>query len=199
MTATYGFLFADPVVRPLSAAGVTMPLCYFTFYLTGSTTAVAPFQNGTLTTPFGSNVVTADAYGGFPPIYMNPATVYRVQLHDASGVLLEDVDPYVVPMNATGGPFLNINASSGEILIPAPTGSVLGSALTINTFNTSLALTLNGWSAGQPAIAINNTVLTGAQTATFTALNKPGSFSSAPTKWLPLAADGAVYYLPLWP
>ena len=47
-------------------------------------------------------------------------------------------------------------------------------------------------------ITMNSMVTTGVQTATFTATNKPGSGTTAPTKWLPVVADGTTYYIPMW-
>lgn len=40
--------------------------------------------------------------------------------------------------------------------------------------------------------------LTGAQTATFTATNKPGSGTTAPSLWLRIVVSGTTYYVPMW-
>lgn len=39
---------------------------------------------------------------------------------------------------------------------------------------------------------------TGAQTATFTATNKPGVASGSPQLWIPVVVGGTTYYLPLF-
>ena len=39
---------------------------------------------------------------------------------------------------------------------------------------------------------------TGAHTATFTATNKPGTATTAPSTWLPVTVAGATHYIPCW-
>jgi hypothetical protein len=96
-----GTLFYDPQAKPLSTFGVPMPGAYYLFFLTTTLTAANVYADGALTTPLSQTPgqaqpsTTADANGRFNPIYLNPATTYRVQLFNSSGVKLEDVDPYV--------------------------------------------------------------------------------------------------------
>lgn len=52
--------------------------------------------------------------------------------------------------------------------------------------------------SGAGALTVNGQGTTGAQTATFTATNKPGSGTTAPSKWLPIVMDGTTYYIPAW-
>lgn len=101
MTTPTGILFADPRVKPLSMSGSFQPGCYVLFFTTG-TTALAPvFADGFLTTQLSQTAgaqqpsCTADSAGRFNPIYLNPATIYRVQMFNAAGALLSDTDPYV--------------------------------------------------------------------------------------------------------
>jgi hypothetical protein len=47
-------------------------------------------------------------------------------------------------------------------------------------------------------IGIVGQAVTGAQSATFSATNKPGSAASAPSKWLSVTLDGTQYYIPCW-
>jgi hypothetical protein len=104
--AASGILFFDPRAKPLSTAGAFQSGAYFCFFSTGTTTPTNVYADGALTTPLsqpapasvnptGGTVAASD--GRLVPIYLNPATTYRVQLYNAAGTLLEDTDPYVVP------------------------------------------------------------------------------------------------------
>ncbi len=202
-----GQLFYDPVPRPLSATGTSLPLAYYNFYVSGTTNPAQVYQDAALTLPYpaaalnGSSplfsVIQADATGAMPPIFLNPQTIYRVQLYNSTWSLIEDVDPYVPAMPVTGNGQLSLDAQ-GELVIASPVAGGTGITLTVNARASGTALRLVGSGAGAPALIANNTVVAGAQTATFTATNKPGSGTTAPTKWLPITADGATYYLPLW-
>ena len=199
--ATTGQLFYDPVARPLSSLGVSMPGAYYNFYVSGTTTPAQVYQDAALTLPFpaaalnGSSplfsVIQADGTGAMPPIFLNPVLIYRVQLYSSTWSLIEDVDPYVPPMPVTGNGQLVLDAQ-GELTILAPVAGGTGITLTVNARAGGTALQLVGSGAGAPAIIANQTVLVGTQTATFVATNKPGSGTTAPTKWLPLACDGVI-------
>jgi hypothetical protein len=202
-----GQLFYDPIPRPLSALGVVMPGAFYNFYVSGTTNPATVFQDAALTLPFpaaslnGSaplfSVVQADGTGAMPPIFLNPVTIYRVQLYNSTFSLIEDVDPYVPSMPVTGNGQLVLDAQ-GEMTINSPTPGGTGITLTLNARTGGTALELVGSGAGAPAFIANTTVVAGAQTATFVATNKPGVATTAPTKWLPITADGATYYIPLW-
>lgn len=202
-----GQLFYDPVARPLSATGQSLPGGYYNFYVSGTTNPAQVFQDAGQTLPYpaaalnGSQplftVIQADGTGAMPPMFLNPETIYRVQLYNSTWSLIEDVDPYVPSMPVTGNGQLIINAQ-GELVISAPVPGGTGITLTVNARTSGTALELLGSGAGAPALIANNTVVFGSQTATFTATNKPGSANTLPTKWLPLTCDGATYYLPLW-
>jgi hypothetical protein len=202
-----GQLFYDPIARPLSSLGVSMPNAYYNFYVSGTTNPATVYQDAGLTLPYpaaalnGSSalysVVQADGTGAMPPIFMNPETIYRVQLYSSSWSLVEDVDPYVPSMPVTGNGQLIIDAQ-GEMTIAAPVAGGSGITLTVNARASGTAIELVGSGFGSPAIIANTTVVAGTQTATFTATNKPGSGTTAPTKWLPITCDGATYYIPLW-
>lgn len=202
-----GMLFYDPIARPLSALGVAMPGAFYNFYVSGTTTPAIVYQDAALTLPFpaaslnGSaplfSVIQADGTGAMPPIFLNPVTIYRVQLYNSTFSSLEDVDPYVPSMPVTGNGQLVLDAQ-GEMTITSPTPGGTGITLTLNARSGGTALELIGSGAGAPAFVANTTVVAGAQTATFVATNKPGSGTTAPTKWLPITADGATYYIPLW-
>jgi hypothetical protein len=100
-------------------------------------------------------------------------------------------------MPVTGNGQIVLNAQ-GEMTLSAPVPGGAGITLTVPARAGGTALELVGSGAGAPALIANSTVVAGAQTATFTATNKPGSATTAPTKWLPITCDGATYYLPLW-
>jgi hypothetical protein len=196
-----GQLFYDPQARPVSA-GTSLPLAYYNFYVSGTTTPQPVYQDAGLVSTFpvnssGQYVVTADGTGLFPAIFMNPAVIYRVQLFNSSNVLLEDVDPFVPAFPVSGTGPITFNAQ-GEMTINPPIPGGAGYALTLSPVSGGQALKLIGVSAGNAALVINNAVTSGAQTATFSAVNKPGSGTTSPSKWLPIICDGSTYYLPLW-
>lgn len=205
--ATTGQLFYDPVARPLSALGVAMPNAYYNFYVSGTTNPAQVYQDSALSLPFpaaalnGSSplfsVIQADGTGAMPPIFLNPQLIYRVQLYSSTWTLIEDVDPYVPSMPVTGNGQITLNAQ-GEATISAPVPGGTGITLAVTARSGGTAVQLTGAGAGSPALIANSTVVAGAQTATFVATNKPGSGTTAPTKWLPLTCDGATYYIPLW-
>jgi hypothetical protein len=202
-----GQLYYDPIARPLSATGTSLPGGYYNFYVSGTTTPATVYQDSALTLPYpaaalnGSSplfsVVQADGTGAMPPIFLNPVTIYRVQLYNSLWSLIEDVDPYVPSMPVTGNGQVVLDAQ-GEMTVNAPVPGGTGITLTVNARASGTALELVGSGAGAPALIANTTVVAGSQTATFTATNKPGSGTTAPTKWLPLTCDGATYYIPLW-
>jgi hypothetical protein len=202
-----GQLFYDPIARPLSAAGLSMPGAIYNFYQSGSTVPAPVYQDAALTLPFpvsslnGSAaifyLVSADGTGAMPPVFLNPTMIYRVQLYTSTFNLVEDVDPYVSSMPVTGNGQIQFNAQ-GEATINAPIPGGSGITLTVTSRAGGTALELVGSGAGAAALIANQTVVVGTQTATFTATNKPGSGTTAPTKWLPITCDGATYYLPLW-
>jgi hypothetical protein len=199
----------DPYPRPLSAVGATLPLAYYNFYLSGTTTPAPAYQNASLTLPYPGillpflstsalyNAAQADATGTFQPIFLNPTLVYRVQLYNSVGSLIEDTDPYVPQMPAVGNGQIIIDAQ-GEMTIGPPASGGTGVTLTVNARSGVQAVQLQGTAAGTPLIIANNTVLVGAQTATFVATNKPGSATTAPTQWLPIECDSGTYFIPLW-
>jgi hypothetical protein len=208
MAVANGQLMYDPYPRPLNAAGLTLPQGYYNFFLDGTTTPAPVYQNATLTTPYPAillpflstsalyNAVQADGTGTFQPIYLNPLLIYRVQLYTSAGRLLED-NSYVPQMPTVGNGQVIVNAQ-GEFTIGPPAAGGNGVTLDIIARSGVQAVQLQGVAAGTPLIIANNTVLVGAQTATFTATNKPGSATTAPTKWLPIICDSGTYYIPLW-
>jgi len=123
-----GQLFYDPIPRPLSSLGVSLPGAYYNFYVSGTTTPAQVYQDAGLTLPYpaaslnGSSplytVLQADGTGAFTPIFLNPETIYRVQLYNSTWSLIEDVDPYVPAMPTTGNGQIALDAQ-GEMTINA--------------------------------------------------------------------------------
>ncbi len=79
------------------------------------------------------------------------------------------------------------NGSSGTSLVIPPNCSV------------TLIASVIGATYFWTAVSVQNAApTTGAQTATFTATNKPGSGTNGPTTWLPYVYNGTTYYIPLF-
>lgn len=132
-----GSLFDYPIATPLSpgpnpAVGQIMSGCSLVFYLSTTTTPLPVYGDGALNTSLG-NVVTANASGQFPPIYLDPQFVYRVQLYslpNGGGIKLQDIDPYVVPVvlsnrivtSTKAGFFLNSVAPFAIVFTFLPVG-----------------------------------------------------------------------------
>lgn len=204
-----GQLFYDPFPRPLSATGLTLPLGFYNFFLSGSSTPAPIYQDAAISNPYPLislpfvaapatfSAIQADGTGTFPASFLNPNTIYRVQLYSQTGQLLEDVDPYVPALPGYGNGPITFN-TAGEATLAPPASGGTGITLTIFPRSGAQALRLVGLAAGNPILTVNNVVSVGSNTATFSATNKPGSGTTAPSKWLPINADGTTYYLPLW-
>jgi hypothetical protein len=177
----------------------------YEFFLTGTSTPANVYQDGYLTVPFSpTGVVPADNYGRFPAIYLDNSIAYKVQLYNNGGALIRTTDPYNVALATTGSSSveaigLAVNGA-GEYTLLAPSAGGSGVTLTLyaTAANNGAALAMIGNTPGTPLLIVNNSVTTGAQTATFTATNKPGTATSAPAGWLPIQCDGALYYAPIW-
>lgn len=200
-----GILFYNPINTPLGLTGLTLPLSFYQFYLTGTTTPVAVYQDAGLSAAFpvnpitGQEVVTASGTGQFPAIYLDPSVVYRIQFYNQLGILIQDTDPYIPPIPTTGNSAININPATGQVTINAPKPGGSGITLSVVAAAGSVALALAGVNPGQALIQVTNTLTTGTQTATFAATNKPGTSTTAPSAWLPIIGDGGlVYYIPMW-
>lgn len=111
-----GILWYDAQGKPLSTSGTQQAGCQLSFYLTKTLVLTNVYADGLLTTPRPQPII-ADASGRFPPIYLDPATIYRYQLLSSTGILLEDIDPYVVG----GGSFGPGTANAPSIAFSADT------------------------------------------------------------------------------
>jgi hypothetical protein len=207
--------FHHPVSTPVQSTSQKMPNASYTFTVSGGTTAAIVYQDAYLQVPFTSlllnnfgdfrigttNVVYADTAGNFPPIYLDPTVIYRVVLANSQGVVQYTVDPYVPPLPFTGNNNFNINPITGEVVIGtynSPSGSTTLEVLK-NSGSVSIAIPGNSSTPGVPLVQFLNSLITGTQTATFTATNKPGGAGTAPSLWWPILGDGGqTYYIPLW-
>lgn len=176
----------------------------YQFFLSGTTTPANIYQDGALTTPFPiTGFVSSDNFGRFPPIYLDSAIIYQVQFFDSTNTLRWTVDPYVAPLSTVGTSGTNAFgvtiATTGEVTIAAPAAGGSTVSLTLNAGSLgSAALMVSAPLPGASAIVVNTSATTGAQTATFTATNKPGTATSTPAGWLPITCDGVQYYAPIW-
>lgn len=200
---SHGVLYVDPTNKPLdplTSLVKLLPFAYYVFYLASSTTPVIPFQNGNLSFAFFSNVVTADATGAFPAIFLDPTKVYRVQLFDQFNRRIMDVDPYVSSITTLGTSQLAINTLTGQVTITPTQPGGAGASLTVIASDSGIALD-TGAAGFQPGIAevqLLNTGFTGAEMANFTATNKPGVANGGVAQWIPISVNGGLFYIPLW-
>jgi hypothetical protein len=71
-------------------------------------------------------------------------------------------------------------------------------ALQVNGVASHAPLTLTNFAANTAAVNYTNAAFTGTQIATFTAANKPGTATTAPSLWLPIQLNGTTYFQPCW-
>lgn len=95
--------------------------------------------------------------------------------------------------SASGSSSIDISGSTRGVTINAPSS---GDALLVTNVAGGNALVLAGNSAGTAVLRLNTQATTGAQTATFTATNKPGTGTTGPDKWIPINLDGTTHYIP---
>jgi mucin-19 len=177
---------------------------YYLFFLSGTSTPVNVYSNGTLTTPFPSmGRVTSDNFGRFPAIYLDTSVTYRVQFFDSTNTQRWQVDPYISQLSTVGTSSLSAFgvqiSTTGEVIIPAPNTGGSGISLTLDAGSLgSTPLQVSANLPGNSALIVNSSATTGAQTATFAASNKPGTATSSPAGWLPITCDGVQYYTPIW-
>lgn len=149
------------------------------------TLKVASAGNVTINAPTSGNSLTINtvAGGAAAAMYAPASQTCSVYLYGNNGggsLLLQ------------GGNDNNGYITASNSMFLATSGS---SRLAIGTTG---VVTIYGGTAGTPYLTVNSSATTGAQTATFTATNKPGSGTTAPTKWLPVILDGTTYYIPCW-
>jgi hypothetical protein len=111
---------SDPLFDIVNAVGAPISGAKARFYLTQTTNNATTYSDSALTTP-NTNPVIADSAGRFPPIYLNPDVSYRLQILDASNVLIVDRDPiYTAGESSDGDSWLVL---SNVAALQAKTGS----------------------------------------------------------------------------
>lgn len=95
-----GSLLPELFLRAIDASGVAMSGAKLYFFLTTTTTPTSTYTSSTLGTP-NANPVVADSGGLFPAIFLDPATIYRIQLKTSAGVLVDDLDPFTTGASIT--------------------------------------------------------------------------------------------------
>lgn len=202
---SHGVLYSDAIsypTSPLSSRVVPLPYAYYVFSVAATTTPATVYEDGFLATPYppqavtGYSVVTADAAGRFPGIFLDTEVLYRVQMFSQYNQLLLDVDYYAPFLTTFGVTALDINPVTRQLTI-TQRGASSGAALTVVANAGGIALA-TGNNTPTDELNISNTSLTGSQTANFTATNKPGASTAGPAGWMPIDSSGVTYYLPLW-
>lgn len=189
--------------EPRPNLGPALASSYWQFTLTGTATAATVYQDANLTTPFPTNQVASDSQGRFPAIYLDSSVVYRAQLFNSNGVSVRGpYDNYQSPLPTSGSSqtqTVGFKITPFNEFTAANAAGGTGNALTLNATEPSGAcVRFYGTVPGANALEVDSSATTGAQTATFTATNKPGIATSAPVAWLPIKCDGQIYYTPLW-
>jgi hypothetical protein len=193
-----GSLFFDP------RANQRIPFAQLGFTSTTSPTAYISVYSDAALSMLWTQPIQADANGNFPPnIYLDPYTtsptvyVTLYQPISAGGAQIWQ-SKWGVPLTMTPDSLClqwMSTAVIGEVTIPASATS----ELIVYPLAGAVGLRLVGGGqvggVASPAIKIANGT-TGAQTATFTATNKPGNFTSGPVKWLPVLVGSTTYYAP---
>jgi hypothetical protein len=198
--AVEGILFREAQ----SCLGARLANATYRFFISGTNTPANVYENGALTTPFPiTGFVTADNFGRFPAIYLDPSVIYKVQCFNSANVGQWQLDPYTSQLATVGTSSLSAFgltiAPTGEFVVPAPNTGGTGISLTLKAGTLgSAALQISSTVAGNSPLIVNSSATTGAQTATFAATNKPGTATSGPAGWLPITCDGVQYYTPIW-
>ncbi len=130
-----GLFLPQPLIRAVDASGAPLPGARMQFYLTGSTTPAVAYANAALSTPL-SNPVVADSGGLFPPIWLDPAVVYRLQVLTSAGALIQDIDPLSQPQAVQAG------AVTAAMLAAGSAQANLGFAPVNRSGDTAVNLTL---------------------------------------------------------
>lgn len=113
-----GILLTDPViVARLPGGSAPIGGARMQFYLTGSTTPTPAFADAALSTPL-TNPVAANGAGEFPAVYLDPTVTYRLQLQNAAGAVLSDVDP--VNLNTVAATQSQVNAGTDTKTFVSP-------------------------------------------------------------------------------
>ena len=113
-----GILLTDPVIIARLPGG-SSPLggAKMQFYLSSSTTPTPAYADAALATPL-TNPVSANGAGQFPAIYLDPTVTYRLQVQNAAGAVLADIDP--VNLNTVAATQTQVNAGTDTKTFVSP-------------------------------------------------------------------------------
>jgi hypothetical protein len=87
-----------------------------------------------------------------------------------------------------------IEGAGGDVSLTARNG--VGTNQNGGNLNLTVGTATGSGTAG--ALVLQNMTTTGAQTATFSATNKPGAGTGAPTLWMRVNVTGTIYWIPLF-
>jgi hypothetical protein len=113
-----GILLPAPVLIAEDVNGHPISGAKLQLYLTGTSTPTPGYANGNLSTPL-SNPVVANSAGQFPAIYLDPTITYRIQLQNAAGAGLADIDPVNLSITAATQAQVNAGVATGVYVSPA--------------------------------------------------------------------------------
>jgi len=112
-------LLTEPVIRAIDANGLAVGGAKLFFFLSGTTVQASAYTTAALSAAH-PNPLVADSGGLFPPVYLDPAVTYRLQLKTGGGVLIEDVDPVSFGAPAEASPAeVNAGVAGGKYVSPA--------------------------------------------------------------------------------
>lgn len=136
-----------PVFRAVDANGVPYNGARLQFYLTGTTTPTPVYTSSSLGTPL-ANPVVSDSAGLFAPIFLDPASTYRMQLLTSAGALIQDIDPVAAPFAIGANTVTNAMLQAGVALANLgymPLNKAGDTATNLLLVNTSLATISAGY------------------------------------------------------
>lgn len=155
---------------------------------------IAAARNVTIHAPTSGAALTVTGATGSTAMVINQGSVDKgLWISNTSGSMYLQASGGSSYIGTDGTWGLNLGTNNATCLSIGTSGNVIVSAP-----SSGASLTVNGISAGTAALKVSTSATTGSQTATFTATNKPGTGTTAPSKWLPIDLDGTTYYVPCW-
>lgn len=159
-------------------------------YYKGANTLSFVYQIGNTTTPTVVTIGNMAAVWTVNSLEITGATTSTLKLGNGGTNIYDDGSNNLF--------FQTINSDRWELVSNGVLRPVTNATYNIGTAGTNAVrlLSLNATTTGVAVLRMDSTALTGAQTATFVASNKPGSGTTSPDKWIPFNLDGTVHYVP---